>query len=190
MEGQQLADLVVRVNAAIAVLSWPFVIYEVLSKAPSIADLKTRLDLKRNQIFAAAVGEIEIALRPFWPRTAVHIIVEPEYREEQVGIFSDAANDAVRDCLADCELSFNTAARLRRILKRIAFWDKFTFWAVVCAAVLSLLALVIWFFFPSMPPVAAKTAIGVPVATVVIALIAATCRQRYLQEANDAILED
>jgi hypothetical protein len=105
MTHDRLLEFVWQVDVALAMSCGAYVLYEAVSKSASSADLKSKLDLKRNQLLSSTIIEIEDSLRPYWPIKASRILVEPEFKEEITTAFSDDAKDALRDCLDDSDLS-------------------------------------------------------------------------------------
>jgi hypothetical protein len=134
--------------------------------------------------------QIEQALQPFWPKTTSIIFVEPEYEIETSSVFSDAALDAVRDCLVRAESLLSRAALARKLPGRILCLDRVTYWLVYATAVQSVVCLFIWFFDPSMPDLFARSAVIIPVSTAAMALLAAGIRQGYHHRAQKEIADD
>ena len=80
---EELVNLVTRVNTTLAILSWPFVLYEVFAKNPAIADFQARLELKRDKLLGLVVLDMADRLRPYLPQRASKIIIEPEFKTEE-----------------------------------------------------------------------------------------------------------
>src|SRR5213083_571518 len=128
MTHEPLVVLVAQVNGALTMVSWPFIIYEALGKSASTPDLKAKLDLRRGQILSSIVFEIEETLRPYWPRSASRIIVEPEYNEEPATVLSEGAKDAIRACVAENEEPSMRAAKMRGLAGKVLTWDRVCYW--------------------------------------------------------------
>jgi hypothetical protein len=190
MTHARLVELVAQVNGALTLMSWPFILYHVLGKSVAAPDLKARLDLRRGQIISSIVLDIEETLRPYWPRAASRIYVEPGYGEELTTVLSDAAKDAIRGCLADNEGLSLQAASLKGLASKVLAWDRACYWLLFCTAVLAPVALVLWFFCEGMSDRIAKLAIVVPILPAVLAVAAATERQVHMYRANNAIIEE
>lgn len=195
MTHELLLELVKQVNGWLALVSWPFIIYEALGKSASMPDLKNKLDLRRDEIFSTIILDIEDAMRPFWPVPRERRFVSKDGTEESTvwdwpKVLSDDARDAVRNCMAKNERLSVQAAKIRRLAGRVSTWDKLTFRCILCAAVLALCGLATWFFYEGMPDRIATAAIIVPLFPAVLALAAATTRQTYMQKANDAIIQE
>jgi len=183
----EIIKLVADVNAGLAVLTWPFVIYEVFSKSAPVSTLKSNLDFRRDQLLLLVTLRIEQALQPFWPKTTSLIVVEPEYRIETPSVFSDAAKDAVKECLDRAESLLSRAAHVRRLARRVLLMDQITYWLVYATAAESFLFLVLWFFVGGMSYLVAIIAIGSPVLTALLAFVAAGARQIFHYEAQREI---
>jgi hypothetical protein len=195
MTHEHLLELVEQVNGALALVSWPFIIYEALGKSASMPDLKTKLDLRRDEILSTIILDIEEAMRPFWPVPRERRLVSKDGTEESTvwdwpTVLSDDARDAVRNCMAKNERLSVQAAKIRGLAGRVSAWDKVTFRCILCAAVLALCGLATWFFYDGMTERVATVAIIVPLSPAILALAAAATRQTYMQKANDAIIEE
>jgi hypothetical protein len=190
MTHERLLELVGQVNGALTGVSWPFIIYEALSKSSAAPDLKTKLDLRRGQILSSIVLEIEETLRPFWPRSASRIIVEPEYNEEASRVLSDGAMDALRGCLVENESLSVQASKIRTLAGKVLRWDSVCYWLTFSTAVLALAGLAVWFLYDGMTDRIAKLAIVIPALPAILALAAAATRQVYMQEASNAIVKE
>jgi hypothetical protein len=217
MTHERLLELVVQVNGALTLVSWPFIIYEAMGKSASAPELKSKLDLRRDQILGTIILDIEEAIQPFWPTprrrdisaggevtpmAALALAVGPGDRrvvsvDEDASavwdvptVLSDEARDAVRNCLAKNERLSVQAAGIRRLASRIWKWDKLTFRCTLCTATLALCSLALWFFYEGMTDRLATFAVTVPLSPAILALAAAATRQTYIQKANDAIIEE
>ena len=194
MTHEHVLELVRQVNGALALVSWPFIVYEALGKLASLPDLKTKLDLRRDEIFSAIILDIEDAMRPFWPVPRSRRLVAEDGTEEIVWdwptVLSDDARDAVRNCMARNEKLSVQAAKIRGLAGRVLAWDKLTFRCILCTAVLALFGLATWFFDEGMPERIATAAIVIPLIPAILALGAAATRQTYMQRAHDAIIKE
>jgi hypothetical protein len=189
MTHERLLELVWQVNVALAMSCGAFVLYEAVSKSASPADLKSKLDLKRSQLFSSAVFEIEEALRPFWSARASRIIIEPEFREETPAFLSDEAKDALKGCLNDSNCLRN-AVRIRGMAKTVSRWDRICYWCLATAAMLAILGLGVRLFFDSMSDGFAECVILVPASPAILGILSAVKRQIHVHRANDAILQE
>jgi len=187
---EELLKLVPSVNSGLALLSWPFVIYEVFSKSAPIANLKSNLDVRRGQLLNVVTLRIERGLQPFWPKTVSRIFVEPEYRIESPAVFSEPARDAVKECLERSEELLLRAALVRRLTTRILMLDQLTYWSVYCVAAESLVALVLWFFIRNMSDSLNAVIIEIPILTALITFILAGVRQVHHHKAQREIARE
>lgn len=190
MSNAELVKLVSQVNASLALVTWPFVIYDVFSKSAPVNDLRSNLAIRRGQLLNLVTERIETALQPFWPKTTSVIIVEPDYRIETTSVFSDAAADAVRECLSRAESLLSRAARARSLAAFILLLDRVTYWLVYITGLQSLICLLVWFFASSMSDLAARMAVVSPLATASASLIAAGIRQIYHHKAQREIADE
>lgn len=193
MTHERLLELVVQWNAGLALIGVPFVLYEHLAKSASVPDLKAKLDPLCDRILRSVVVEIEETLRPYWPRRASRIIVNPEddsYDEQPPTVLSDAAKDAIRDCLAENEGLSVRAARIRGLAGKVLRWEGVLYGCSFCTEALALAGLALWWFYDGMSDRVARLAIIVPTSPAVLALMAAAARQIYMHRANDAIIKE
>jgi hypothetical protein len=190
MSHAELIKLVATVNSGLALLTWPFVIYEVFSKSVPINTLKSNLDVRRGQLLLLVTLRIEQVLQPFWPKTTSRILVEPEYRIETPVIFSESARDAVKECLERAESLLSRAARVRTICRHILLLDQITYWLVYGVAAESALCLILWFFAGAMSDQVGLLAIGGPVFTALLAFLSAGGRQTYHYKAQREIARE
>lgn len=185
-----LLKLVVQVNGAIAVISWPFALYEALNKKASAVDLKSKLSLRRAQLLGEIASRIGEVILPFWPRSTGRIIFDPSYNVEAPTSLSDDARDAVTTCLGECEILFLRAWRVKTLSRRVFAMDRLLYWLIYCTAGASLLGLSAWFFMKNMSDTAAKTAIVAPVSVILLALVCAGIRQAFIQNAEHEIISE
>jgi hypothetical protein len=194
MTYEHLLELVKQVNGALALVSWPFIVYEAMGKSASVRDLKDKLDLRRDEIFSTIILDIEEAMRPFWPAPRARRIVSEDGTEETVWdwptVLSDDARDAVRNSIAKNEGLSVRAAEIRGLASRVSAWDKVTFRCILSAAIFALLGLGSWFFYEGMSERVATAAIIIPLFPAILALAAAATRQTYMHRANDAIIQE
>lgn len=190
MTHDRLLQLVSQVDGALAVASWPFILWDKIGKSAPAPDLKTKLDLRRDQIFSSIVLAIETTLRPYWPRTASRIILEPEYKEEAAMVLSDDARDALADCIAEHEGLTMRAGIMRGLAHKVSRWDQVCYWCIFITAILALVGLVMWYFYETMGDKTARAAIAVPLAFATLALLAAGIRQIYIHRVNNAIIKE
>src|ERR1035437_6394848 len=123
MTHERLLELVWQVDVVLATSCAGFVLYEAVSKSASSTDLKSKLDLKRNELLRSAILEIEEALRPYWSWRASRIIIDPEFKEETPTVFSDDAKDALTNCLdeSDC---LRKVVKIRGMAMKVSRWDR------------------------------------------------------------------
>jgi hypothetical protein len=190
LDHDALSKLVVQVNGAIALVSWPFALYESLSKKAGTTELKSKLDFKRDQLLNRLTIRVEETLLPFWPRGASRIVLDPSYEADSPLALSEAARDAVTKCLSDCEHLYAGVIHINVLMRRICWFDRAVYWLIFLIAAMALCSLGCWFFMPEMSDCQAKTAIIAPAMVVVIALAAAGIRQGYIQSAEKEIIED
>ncbi len=190
MTHEHLLELVKQVNGSLTLGSWPYVIYQALGKSASVPELKAKLDLRRDQLLGAVILEIEEAMRPFWPRSASRIIVEPEYNEMPATVLSDSAKDAIRACLTKNEALSMRAAKIKGLAGKVLTCDSVLYFLAFCTGLLALGGLILLFSYDAMSDRTAKLAIVIPVSPAVLALIAAATGQVYRHRANNAIIEE
>jgi hypothetical protein len=184
-----IVALVPKVNGTIAAVSVPFALYEALSKKADTADLKERIELRADQLYALTVTYLEETLMPFWPRTISRIIIEPQVQIETTAALSEDARNALTDCLRKHGLEFTKANKLRLFPKKIHRFNRILYWLIFLTASLSLLLLVFWFLSSDMSDRAAKTAILGPGVLLLASLGVAGARQSYIQVAESGIIE-
>jgi hypothetical protein len=184
-----LLALVPKVNGAIALLSCPFALYEALSKKADVADLKVRIDLCADRLLALTVSTIEEALMPFWPRSVTRIIIEPQVQIELTAALSEAARDALTNCLRKNGSDYINAIKLRQLPKKIHRFDRSLYWTIFATAFFSLIALANWCVSSDMSDLEAKIAIFGPGMLLVLSLGIAGARQSYIQHAEGRIIE-
>jgi hypothetical protein len=189
MTHERLLELVWQVNLALVVSSGAFVLYEAVGKAASTAELKSKLDLRRDQLLSSVILEIEEALRPYWPAKASRIILEPEFREESPTAFSDDARDALRNCLAGSEC-LRQVSKMRGLAMGVLRWDRICYWCIVTTALLAIIGLVTWFFYDTMSDRAAQYSIITPVSPAILGILSAARRQVHVHRANNAIVKE
>lgn len=184
----ELVPIVVRVNSALALVSVPFALYEVFAKSPEVPELQDRVELLRTQLLGSVALELASRLKPFWPRSSSRIIVEPNYEADQPPNLSDEAIDAMKSCLVDREAVLQRAISLRRMCPRVLTFNHLCYWLIFATAVESLVALVTWFFYRSMPVPLAMALLAVPVLTATGALLAAAVRQSAIHSVQRAMV--
>ena len=189
MTHERLLELVWQVDVALAMSCGAYVLYEAVSKSASSTDLKSKLDLKRNQLLSTTIIEIEDALRPYWPIKASRILVEPEFEEETTTAFSDDAKDALRDCLDDSDC-LRRALRIRGMAMRVSRWDRICYWCLASTAILAIVGLLVRFFYDGMSDRIAEYAIFIPASPAALGILSAVRRQVYVHKANDAIVQE
>jgi hypothetical protein len=189
MTHERLLELVWQVDVALAMSCGAFVLYEAVSKASSSADLKSKLDLKRNQMLSSAILEIEEVLRPYWPAKVSRILLEPVFSEETSAALSDDAKDALRNCLdeSDC---LRQAVKIRGMAMKVSRWDRICYWCVATTAILAIIGLVVRFFYDGMSDRVAESAIFIPASPAVLGILSAVKRQVHVHRANDAIVKE
>ncbi|HEV2464289.1 MAG TPA: hypothetical protein VGT04_10810 [Acidobacteriaceae bacterium] len=179
-----------KVNGAIALICWPFALYEALGKKAASLEIKARLDLKCDQVLNSITLNIEEAILPHWPRRISRVILEPHYDSELPSALSDAARDAITQCLSDCGHQYMRTVRMSRLTRRIFTCDKVFYWLIFTTALLAFLMLCLWFFVPDMPIRLAEAALIIPIAAAVAALVVAGTRQAFIQNAEKEIIDD
>ena len=179
-----LLKLVAQVNGALALISWPFVLYEVFTKHPGIADLKERIDQRRNELLGSVVFDLSDCLKQYLPQRTSIIVVEPDYGEEHSEGLSEAAIGEMKTSLESNEKSLHAAIKLRGIAPRVLALDRCGYWLIFCTAVESLGALITWVFVEKMSDRLAMFLLGFPIVTAVFALTVAGVRQGLIHSAQ------
>lgn len=185
-----LVSLVPKVNGAIALMSWPFALYEALAKKAGAADLKEKLDLRADQLLATIVADIEESLLPYWPRKASSIIIEPSMTAEPPPSLSDAAKDAITRCLKADDPIYLRTSHIRSLARKILRFDRYCYWFIFSVAGMSAFDLLLWFISGDMSANVARAALLTPGALLIISLAAAGARQRLVQHAESQIVEE
>ena len=180
--------LVAKVNGALALITWPFALYEVFAKNAKIPELKEKLQLRRDQLLAAVALELADELRPYWPKTSSRIIVEPNYESGQPSELSDDAIDSMKGCLESNEGLLRKAATLRRLAPRLFRLDGLCYWLIFSTAAESVAALGVWFFDDSVSDRFGMALLVVPILTAAIALVCAGVRQGFIYFAHKIIM--
>ncbi|SRR6266849_7524814 len=184
MQHDEIVKLVEQVNVALALLSWPFVLYEVFTKHPSVIAFKERVDLKRSQIMGLVVLDMADRLRSQLPRRTGRIIVEPGDEIDETPRLSDTAIAEMQSCLESHEDQLTAAASLKRIAVIILKLDKWMYWLLFSIAAESVGSLICWFSMSGMSDRFAITLLTIPLLTALIALLCAGRRQRLVYEAQ------
>jgi len=189
MTHERLLELVWQVDVVLATSCAGFVLYEAVSKSASSTDLKSKLDLKRNELLRSAILEIEEALRPYWSWRASRIIIDPEFKEETPTVFSDDAKDALTHCLdeSDC---LRKVVKIRGMAMKVSRWDRICYWCLATTAILAIGGLLLRFFYDGMSDRVAESAIFIPASPAVFGILSALRRQVHVHRANDAIVEE
>jgi hypothetical protein len=189
MTHERLLELVWQVDVVLATSCAGFVLYEAVSKSASSTDLKSKLDLKRNELLRSAILEIEEALRPYWSWRASRIIIDPEFKEETPTVFSDDAKDALTNCLdeSDC---LRKVVKIRGMAMKVSRWDRICYWCLATTAILAIGGLLLRFFYDGMSDRVAESAIFIPASPAVFGILSALRRQVHVHRANDAIVEE
>jgi len=190
LDHEALLKLAVQANAAIALVSWPFALFEALTKKASNADLKSKLDFRRDQLMSELALRIEETLIPYLPRAASRILLEPGFEVEPPSALSNAARDALTGCLKGNEPLYIRVLALRAISKNIFICDRVFYWLIFATALTSLFGLGCWFFMADMPDVMAKATIIMPTVVVLVALVTSGVRQHCIQKAEREIIDD
>ena len=189
MTHERLLELVWQVDVPLAMSCGAFVLYEAVSKSASSMDLKSKLDLKRDQLLSSTIREIEEALRPYWSARASRIILEPKFKEETLTVFSDDAKGALQNCLDESHC-LRKAVKIRGMAMRVSRWDRICYWCLATTAILAIIGLAVRFFYDGMSDQVAESAIFIPASPVVLGILSAMKRQVHLHRANDAIVQE
>jgi hypothetical protein len=189
MTHDRLLELVWQVDVALAVSSGAFILYEAFAKSAPTLDLKSKLDLRRDQLLSSTIAEIEETLRPYWPQSASRIILEPEFKQETATVFSDDAKDALRDCLGESD-DLRQAGKMRGLAMKVLRWDRICYWCTFSTVVLAIIGLGTRFFYDGMSDHIAECAFIIPASPAVLALLASAKRQVHVHRANDAIVKE
>lgn len=190
LDHEALLKLAVQANAAIALVSWPFALFEALSKKAGNAELKSKLDFKRDQLISELALRIEETLIPYLPRAASRIVLEPGFEVEPPSALSNTARDALTNCLKGNEPLCLRVLSLRAISRRIFIFDRVCYWLIFITALTSLCGLGCWFFMTDMSDALAKATIIMPASVVCIALVTSGVRQHFIQKAEREIIDD
>jgi hypothetical protein len=183
-----LIGFVAKVNGALALLTWPFALYEVFAKNPGIPELKDKLHLRKDQLLGEVALDLAATLRPYWPKTMSRIIVEPAYEVDQSPSLSDDAINEMKACLESRGTALHKAITLTHISKRLLRLDRLCYWLIFATAVESLGGLIVWFFDGAMTDRLAMALLGFPILTAVFALMSAGIRQNLIHSAHKMIV--
>lgn len=184
MGHDEIIKLVAQVNGALFLLSWPFVLYEVFTKNPSIITFKERLDLKRGQIIGLVVLDMADRLRSQLPRRTGRIIVEPGDEVDESPQLSDAAIEEMQNCLESHEEHLVAAVALKRITLTVLQLDKWMYWLIFSIALESVGSLICWFAMNGMSDRLAVALLAIPLLTGLAALLCAGRRQGLMYKAQ------
>jgi hypothetical protein len=190
LDHTSMLALVPRVNGPIALVSFPFALYEALSKKANVAELKVRIDLRADQLLALTVSYVEETLMPFWPRSITRIIIEPHVQFESTTALSEAARDALTNCLRKNSADYIKAVNIRLIPKKIHRFDRLLYWTIFCTAAFSACALVTYILSVDMTDAKAKVAIVGPGLLLLFSLGIAGARQSYIHLAKAGLLNE
>jgi hypothetical protein len=178
-----LVSLVPKVNAALALASWPYVLYEGFTKHPHISDQCEKLALRRSQILGEVAFDIAERISPFLPRTTSRIIVEAAEDDASPRLSDDAIGE-IKTCLESHERSVFTAVGIPGLTTRMLRTDTIRYWFIFATALESLAALIAWFVDPTMPAWSAKALIGVPIFTILVGLVCAGVLRTFTHTAR------
>lgn len=181
-------NLVATVNGALALVSLPFVLYEVFTKHPAITQMKEKLDQRRSQLLRLVVSDLAEKLRPYLPETTGRIVVEPIYREDRPPNLSEDAMDEMQACLESNEKALSAAIKLRGFASRVLRLDRIGYWLIFATAVESIGALITWFLYRSMSDRIAICLLATPILTASVALICAGIRQSLIHVAQHMLV--
>ena len=191
LSNEALLELVPRINAAIALVSCPFALYEALSKKAAVADLKDKLDLRADQLIATIVSTLEEALLPHWPRSITTLIIEPSLSFAITPGLSEAARDALTKCItAKIEFYFKRLTSVRRLAGKVLLFDRALYWLIFATAVVSCLTLLFWVFGTASTPSLVKCEILTPSGFLACSLLIAGVRQSYIQACERQMIQD
>jgi hypothetical protein len=179
---------VVTVNGAVALVSWPFALYEVFAKSPQIPELRDRVELLRTRLLGSVALDLADKLMPFWPRSSSRIILQPNYEADQPPSLSDEAIDEMKACLESQEVVLGRAISLRRMCPRMLRLNHLCYWLIFATAAEAMVALVVWFFDRSMPRGLAFALLAVPILSAGFALVTAALRQSVIHAIQRAIV--
>lgn len=182
-----LADFVLKVNAAVALVSWPYILYESLAKHPHIPDLNEKLALRRSQILGEVAFDLAERIRPYLPRTTGRIIIEADVEDEDSPRLNDDAMDEIKACLESREHSISIAVRIRGCASRMLRTDSVCYWLIFATALESFAGLAVWFFDSTMSGWIAKILIGVPILTILLGLACAGVLRTFMHTARRMI---
>ena len=192
-----LVEIARNLNAGLAVFSWPFVVFDSLSKRVDVTALKDKLDLRDAQLMALVIAEAEAAILPFlWTSPPLHTldigaedgIAENEEDEGPVAL-GDNAKDALARLLRKSEVRLNLMYTMRCLPQRILRLNGYIYRGILCLALLSTTGATLEFLWPQMPN---GIAIGTLIVTLIpaaIAVVLGVIRQMRLQNAEQSIID-
>ena len=186
----EIVKLVAQVNGALALLSCPFVLYDVLTKNPSIISFQDRVQLKRDKLMGLVVLDMADRLRPYLPQRASKIIIEPEFRTEESSSLSDEAIEEMKECLESHERVIGTASSLKTVASRVLTMDKWMYSLIFLIAVESIGALASWVLMKQMGHLVALAFLAIPLFTAFLALVCAGLRQRLIYRAQTLLVSE
>ncbi len=185
-----LVKLVAQVNGILALISWPFVLYEVFTKHPAVAQLKEKIEQRRNELLGFVILDLVESLKPYLPQRTSIIVVEPAYGETQSENLSDAAIGEMKACLESNEKSLNKANRLRGMVPKILTLDRWVYRLIFCICLESLAALITWVFSQDMSTGIAIILLGVPTISAILTLMCAGARQRLIYSVQELLVDE
>jgi len=186
----QIVSLVVRSNAALALISWPFSLYDVFAKGPAVTPFQERLELKRKKLIVGVVLDMGDRLQPYLPQRASKIIIHPDYRAEEPWRLSEEAIEDMKSCLESHDDSLRAASLLKRIGSSVHRLHRRMYWMIFSIALESIIALTFGIFWKAMPTWLALALLGAPFLTATAAMICAGMRQRLIFRAEHHLLSE
>lgn len=172
--GQEaLVGLVPKVNAALALASWPYVLYEGFTKHPHISDQCERLALRRSQILGEVSFDIAERIGPFLPRTTTRIIIEATAEDDVSPRLSDDAIGEIKTCLESHERAISIAVGIPGLTSRMLRTDTMRFCFIFAAGLESVAALIVWGLIPAISGWLARVLIGLPIFTILVGFVCA-----------------
>ena len=172
-----------------AVLSFPFVIFDHLSKRADVSAIQKDLELVRAQQLANVVALIEAQIEPLMTERLSYDFTD-NLISKPLPIFDDATKNKISTVLRQNEVTFNDLQRLRLIPRQLNSLNGAIFWALVLVATTALTAAGVLTFYSVASVLLEWVCLSTPILFALVTLVLAILRQQKVQYANSKILDN